>query len=394
MLKGKTIILGITGGIAAYKAAELTSQLVKAGAQVWVAMTEAAQKFVTPLTFRTLSGNPVITGLFSQEALKEPVPHVSFSERADLIVIAPATANIIGKIAQGIADDALTTIFMTSKAPKLFAPAMNTNMWENKIVQENIQRLKKEGYHFIGPAVGRLACGDWGEGRMAEPEDIFQKIIDLIGQKQDFKGKKVLITAGGTREAIDPVRFIGNRSSGKMGYALAQAARDRGAQVTLISGPTDLKPPEGIRSINIRSAKEMKSAVTENLPQADVLLMAAAVADYTPAKVTRQKIKKDGKTLTLELEPTSDILEQIAESRTQKAESRKVIVGFSVETEDLVKRSREKLKEKKLDLIVANTPAAFEADECEVKLISRTKVQNLPKLPKKELAHRILDAIK
>jgi phosphopantothenoylcysteine decarboxylase/phosphopantothenate--cysteine ligase len=381
MLKGKTILLGITGGIAAYKSCELVSRLVDLGADVWVVMTKEATKLVGPVTFRTLSHNPVITDLFAEELSSLPVPHISLADKADLLVIAPITANTIGKIAQGIADDPLTTIAMSTKAPKLIAPAMNPNMWNNPIVKDNCKKLKTNGYQFIGPMEGKLACGDWDIGRMAEPKEILEEIINLIGVKQDLKGKKILVTAGGTRENIDPVRFISNRSSGKMGRALVEAAEARGAEVILISAPDQVK-----------SAEEMHKKVAQTFRSGhpDFVIMAAAVSDYSPkVKSEKSKVKRTSQNLKLEMEPTADILAELGRNKGKTK-----LVGFALETEDQVKNAKLKMKNKNLDLIVANDASAMEADSSAVKLISRSgKVSALPQLPKTEVANRILDAV-
>jgi len=389
MLKGKVIILGVTGGIAAYKSCSIVSRLKDMGTEVWVVMTKEATKLVAPLTFRTLSGNPVVLDLFAQELSNFPVPHISLAEKADLILIAPATANIIGKIAYGIADDALTTIVMASNAKKLIAPAMNCNMWRNPIVQENIEKLKMLDYNFIGPEEGKLACHDFDIGRMSEPEDIIEQIVRLLGIRQDLKGKQILITAGSTREAIDPVRFISNRSSGKMGYAIAEAAHLRGANATLISGPTQLDPPNGVKVINIISAKEMHEAVMSNKDGQDIIIMAAAVADYRPSISFFQKLKKESETYNLELLKTPDILNELGMSKNGS-----LLVGFAAETENLEENAKEKLKKKNLDLIVANDASAFESDASQVKIIDRTgNVESTPELPKLEIANKILDAV-
>ncbi len=389
MLTKKTIILGVTGGIAAYKSCTLASRLKDLGAEVWVVMTDAATKLVGPQTFRTLTGNPVVTDLFSQEIANLPVPHISLAEKADLIVIAPATANIIGKIAYGIADDALTTIVMASRAKKLIAPAMNANMWRNQIVKDNVRKLNEHDFHFVGPVKGKLACGEDDMGRMSEPEEIIEKIEELLKPNADLAGKTFLITAGGTREAIDPIRFIGNRSSGKMGFALAEAAAARGAKVILISAPTSLTPPETVTMINVISAKDMYEAVMKHRHDQDVIIMAAAAADFRPKITFWQKVKKDRDGLQLELANTVDILKDLGNLKNGSK-----LIGFAVETENLEENAREKLQKKNLDLIVANDTAAFESDSSQVKLIDRTgNVEDLPELPKKEAAHRILDAI-
>ena len=391
MLKGKKIVLGITGGIAAYKAAELVRELVKAEAEVHVVMTKSAQAFITPLTLQTLSGNPVATELFSLIGESE-IGHISLADGADILVIAPATANVIGKIAGGIADDMLTTIVMATKAPILLAPAMNVNMWQNPICQENFQKLCSRGYHFIGPESGELACGWEGKGRLAEVADIVEEIRDILSPK-DFTRTKVLVTAGPTEEAIDPVRFITNRSSGKMGFALARAARRRGADVLLISGPTTLSVPPRVKHIAVRSAGQMRETVMENVEHASILLMAAAVSDYRPKDMSLKKIKKTGVETTLELERNPDILMEVG-----KQKGRRIIVGFAAETDNLLKNARGKLAEKNLDLIVANDVtlegAGFQVDTNIVKFIDRAgKVEELPLMSKEELADRILDRV-
>ena len=391
MLKDKTVVLGITGGIAAYKAAELTRLLIKAGADVHVIMTKGAAEFITPLTLQTLSKNPVHTDLFSltQEA---EVGHISLADRADIFVIAPATANLIGKISHGIADDLLSTTTMATKAPVLLAPAMNCNMYENPIVQENMSKLRGHGYHFIDSETGELACGYEGKGRMAEPSDILEEIETILSPK-DLKSERVLITAGPTFEAIDPVRFIGNRSSGKMGYALAKSALRRGAQVTLISGPSSHKPPRGSRFIGIESAEEMKRVVTANLKDATIVIMSAAVADYKPAKAASEKIKKGKGGLSLELERTPDILSEVG-----KRKGKRLVIGFAAETENLVANATNKLKEKNLDLIVANNVkepgAGFGVDTNIVTIIDRNgTIEELPQMTKEEVAGFVLDRI-
>ena len=391
MLKDRNIVLGVTGGIAAYKAAELVRELVRAGASVHVVMTRSAQAFVTPLTFQTLSGNPVITELFSLVEESE-IGHISLADKAEVLVIAPATANIIGKIAGGIADDMLTTIVVATKAPVLIAPAMNVHMWENASCQENIQKLRSRGLQFIDPESGELACGYEGKGRLAEVSAIVEEIRALLSP-QDFVRETVLITAGPTEESIDPVRFITNRSSGKMGFALAYAALRRGAGVILISGPTALPPPPGVKWISVRSTAQMREAVLTNLNHASILLMAAAVSDYRPRQMAAGKIKKSEAEMVLALERNPDIL---AEAGKQK--DHRILVGFAAETENLLQNARSKLKEKNLDLIVANDVtlpgAGFEVDTNIAKFLDRSqKVEELPLMTKEELADRILDRV-
>ncbi len=389
MFNNKTIIVGVTGGIAAYKTADLVSKLKQAGADVWVAMTKEAAKLVTPLTFRTLSKNPVITDLFSDELSNIPVPHITLSEKADLIIVAPATANIIGKFAQGIADDPLTTIFMVSKAPKLIAPAMNKNMWTNTIVQENINKLKTLGFELIGPEVGWLACGDEGIGRMVEVQAIINRALEILEKGKDLKGVRVLVTAGGTREAIDPVRFIGNRSSGKMGYAVAKAAVDRGASVTLVTTPTQIEKPAGCKVITVETASQMKQAVTVEARRADAVVMAAAVADYKPNQRSKVKTKKDSSKVKIELQRTDDILEGLGKNKGNK-----ILIGFALETDNLIINARKKLREKNLDLIVANDESAFDVDSSKVQFIyGDGKIERSAKASKLETAGRIMDFV-
>jgi phosphopantothenoylcysteine decarboxylase/phosphopantothenate--cysteine ligase len=391
MLKGRKIVLGVTGGIAAYKAAELVRELVKAGAEVQVVMTRNAQAFITPLTFQTLSGNPVTTELFNLIAESE-IGHIALADRAEVLLIAPATANIIGKIAGGIADDLLTTMVMATKAPVLLAPAMNVHMWENPICQENIQKLRQRGYHFIDPEAGELACGYEGKGRLAEISTIVEEICVLLSPK-DFSGEKILVTAGPTEELIDPVRFLSNRSSGKMGFALARAARRRGADVTLISGPTALAALFQIKYIAVRSAAQMREAVLKHLESASILIMAAAVSDYRPKQKAPEKIKKSKLPTALELELNPDILAEAGKKKNSR-----ILVGFAAETENLLQSTRQKLEKKNLDLIVANDVtlpgAGFEVDTNIVKILDRSgKVEELPLMTKEDLADYILDRI-
>jgi phosphopantothenoylcysteine decarboxylase/phosphopantothenate--cysteine ligase len=392
ILKDKKIILGITGGIAAYKACDVVRRLKKLGAQVIVVMTENAQKFITPLTFETLSGNEVVTEMFPERRFVG-VRHVDLAGWADLILIAPATANIIGKIKSGIADDILTTIVISSKAPVLIAPAMNVNMYENPIFQENLSYLQKLGYKFVEPEVGELASGIVGKGRLAEPETIVGEVVKILTKEKDLEGKSIVVTASRTEEPLDPIRYLSNRSSGKMGYAIAQEASERGAKVTLISGPSNLTPPAGLNFIPVRTAQEMLSAVRSTFKKADALIMASAVSDFSPTLISKEKIKKGRKEIVLKLKPTVDILKEMGKQKKEK-----VLVGFSLETEDEIKNAKKKLVEKNLDLIVVNNPnvpgAGFEVDTNQVTLIDkRGKIEKLPLLSKKEVASKILDKV-
>jgi len=389
IFKDKTIIVGVTGGIAAYKSADLVSKLVQQGADVWVAMTAEAAKLVTPLTFRTLSKNPIITDLFSEELASISVPHISITEKADLIIVAPATANIIGKMAQGIADDALSTMVMGSKAPKLIAPAMNKNMWDNPVVQENVSKLKTLGYQMIGPDTGWLACGDEGIGRMAEVQTIISRAIEIIEASKDMSGVRILITAGGTREAIDPVRFIGNRSSGKMGYAVARAAVERGAHVTLITTPTQIEKPSNCKIIEVETAAQMKQAVMIEAKRCDAVVMAAAVADYRPVQKFKGKMKKLSSRVKIELHKTDDILESLGKNK-----GKKVLVGFSLETSNLIGNSKKKLASKNLDLVVANTDEAFDSDSSRAYFIyDDGKIDRTRLVSKNDIAGKIIDFV-
>ncbi|MHB1421324.1 MAG: bifunctional phosphopantothenoylcysteine decarboxylase/phosphopantothenate--cysteine ligase CoaBC [Bacillota bacterium] len=393
MLTGKTVVLGVTGGIAAYKAAEIVSQLVKLNAQVHVLMTQAATRFISPLTLRTLSGNPVSLDLFSEPQVGK-VHHIEMAEKADLFLVAPATANFLGKVSHGIADDLLTTTILATQAPVLVAPAMNMHMYDNPLCQENIHRLKGIGYEFIDPAVGVLACGDVGRGKLAPVEQIISRVCTLLEGRQDLAGRSVLITAGGTQEAIDPVRYIGNRSSGKMGYALAKAARARGAKVILVSGPVALEPPAGVETLLVESALEMHRVVMERFPKVDVVIKAAAVADYRPVMAAAEKIKKKGNNLTIELLENPDILKELGEKKREG----QILVGFAAETNDLIRNAAEKIKRKKLDMIVANDVtregAGFGSDTNVVTLLYNDgRIESIPLLPKEEVAHRICDAV-
>lgn len=391
MLKDKKIILGVTGGIAAYKAAELTRALVKKDVQVKVIMTRNAQEFITPLTLQTLSNNPVYTDMFSLVESSE-IGHISLADFADLVIVAPATANIIGKVAGGLADDLLSTTIMATKAPVMFCPAMNTNMYSNEIVRANIVKLAYEGYHFVEPAAGELACGTWGSGRLAAIEDILDE-AEFVLTGKDLTGEKVLVTAGPTRESFDPVRFISNHSSGKMGYAIAAMARHRGADVTLVSGPCALDAPRGVKCIPVTSALDMRNAVIEKMPDSSIIIKAAAVADYRPAQESSSKIKKRKGPLSLELERNPDIIEEVGKKKGDK-----ILVGFAMETENLVENARGKLAAKNMDMIVANDlsrpDAGFQADTNLVKIIDAAgSVDELPLLDKMEVANRILDKV-
>ena len=392
ILTDKEIILGVTGGIAAYKAAELVRELIKKGAKVHVVMTRNAQEFITPLTFQTLSCNPVQTDLFSLIE-DSRIGHVALADMADIVVIAPATANIIGKVANGIADDFLSTMIMATKCPVLFAPSMNVNMWESVAVKQNGEKLKKAGYHFIGPEEGDLACEVIGKGRLAAVADIVERIEGLLTEK-DMNGKRILITAGPTHEPIDPVRFISNRSSGRMGFALAKMATRRGADVILISGPTHLPVPGGnIRFVPVGTASEMREAVLEHYKECSVIIKAAAVSDYHPKSVSKQKLKKLDASASLELERNPDIIGEIGSLKGDR-----VLVGFAAETRDLIANARKKLKEKYLDLIVANdvsrSDSGFATETNKVVIIdSRGKVDPLPLKSKDEVANIILERV-
>lgn len=392
-LNDKMIVLGVCGGIAAYKACDLASKLRQAGAEVTVVMTKSAQRFVTPLTFQSLTHRPVITSLFTPVEEWE-IEHIAVAHRASLAVIAPATANIIGKIACGIADDFLTTFVLATRAPVMVCPAMNCEMYANRIVQENLDRLRARGFRIVDPEEGALACGDVGKGRLARVETILERIQSLLTRSRDFEGIKILVTAGPTHEPIDPVRYITNPSTGKMGYALAQAAGERGAEVTLVSGPTELPAPAGVLTVRVKSAGEMARAVEESCTGCKVVIGAAAVSDYTLEHVADQKIKKAPGEVTLALKPTVDIMAEMGKRKTDQ-----VLVGFSVETQDLLKNSAEKLKKKNLDLIVCNDVtqpgAGFATDTNIVTILdSRGKTERLPKLSKIETAHRILDRVR
>ena len=392
MLTGKTIVLGVTGGIAAYKSANLASMLVKLHADVHVIMTQNATHFITPMTFETLTNNKCIVDTFDRN-FSFDVKHVSLAKRGDLFVVAPCTANVIGKLAHGICDDMLTTTMLATKAPKLIAPAMNTGMWENPILQDNLTKLKGYGYHIIEPIIGRLACGDTGTGKMNSEEVIIEHILTFMAKHQDLKGRKVLITAGPTQESIDPVRYITNHSSGKMGYAIAKVARLRGADVTLVSGPVNIKSFTGIELVSVKSAADMFEAVTSRSASHDIIVMCSAVADYTPAVYSDQKVKKHDGELAIALTRTQDILGWLGEHKRDN----QILVGFSMETENLIDNSRAKLTKKHADLICANSisgnTTGFAVDTNQVTLITQDEVKELPLCSKEETADRILDFI-
>ena len=391
MLKGKTVLLGVTGGIAAYKAAALASALVKQHAGVEVVMTKNATEFVTPLTFEQLTGRRTMIDTFDRN-FSHQVEHISLAERTDLVIIAPATANVCAKLAHGIADDMLTTTVLACRCPKLIAPAMNTNMYENPVTQDNLNILRKYGWDVIEPASGRLACGAVGKGKMPEPEDLVQHILRYLALPHDLAGKQVLVTAGPTQEALDPVRYLTNHSTGKMGYAIARMAMLRGAAVTLISGPTSIAPPPFVKVVPIKSAQDMFEAVAENAPEADYIFKAAAVADYTPLQYVDDKIKKKDGDMAIPLQRTQDILKYLGEHRRAD----QVICGFSMETQNMLENSRAKLERKNVDMICANNlkvaGAGFGVDTNVITLITRDSVTELPMMSKEMAANSILDA--
>jgi phosphopantothenoylcysteine decarboxylase/phosphopantothenate--cysteine ligase len=394
LLRDKNIVIGVTGGISCYKVADLCSRLVKSGAVVDVVMTEAATEFVGPITFQALTHRPVITEMFSLLQETE-IGHVTLGKRADLMIIAPATANSMAKLAHGLSDNMVLTTALACRSPILIAPAMESGMWHNPATQTNLDVLQKRGIHTVGPVEGRLASGSIGIGRMSEPQDIFDAARWLIGRQGPLAGSRVVITAGCTHEALDPVRFIGNRSSGKMGYALAYAARDRGADVDLIHGPTSLEVPYGVKDIPVESAEQMHAAVIKTLSTADALIKTAAVMDYRPATFSRHKIKKTRDSMSLKLVQNPDILATVA-SKRKKDDPLKVVIGFAAETESLVAYAKDKLIRKGLDLIVANDISAsdsgFAVDTNRVTLIdSSGEIQSLPLLTKQEVAEIIID---
>ena len=390
MLKGKTILLGVTGGIAAYKAAALASALVKQHAAVEVVMTPHATEFVTPLTFEQLTGRRTMVDTFDRN-FSHQVEHISLAERTDLVIIAPATANVCAKLAHGLADDMLTTTVLACRCPKLIAPAMNTNMYENPVTQDNLKILKHYGWDVIEPASGRLACGAVGKGKMPEPEDLLQHILKYLALPHDLTGKKVLVTAGPTQEALDPVRYLTNHSTGKMGYALAKMAMLRGAAVTLISGPTAIAYPPFVNVIPVQSAGDMFEAVAEHAPNADFIFKAAAVADYTPAEYNDNKMKKKDADLAIPLKRTQDILKYLGEHRVPG----QVICGFSMETENMMANSRAKLEKKNVDMICANNlkvaGAGFGVDTNVITVITKEDSTELPLQSKESAANAIID---
>lgn len=394
------IALGVTGCIAAYKSVEVLRGLQKRGSSVTVVMTRHATEFVGPLTFQSISGFPVITEMF--EPTDDPeIKHIQLAQSSDLLLVAPATANTLAKFANGIADDFLSTLYISSTCPVLVAPAMNVEMWAHPATQENVRRLRDRGVQFVDPEEGYLACKTVGAGRLADPDEIVRRACEIIGlvtaprasegKLRGLSGERVLITAGPTQEAIDPVRFLSNRSSGKMGYALAEAAADRGASVTLITGPVSILPPKGVHTIPVRTAAEMFDAVRNNLQASTIIVMAAAVADYRPADVRHQKMKKNGRVMTLDLERTDDILASVTQDKGSR-----VVVGFAAETESVIVNAKKKLREKRADLIVANdvssSDAGFDVDTNRVALVSTEGVTELPLLSKRETAEHIIDA--
>lgn len=394
MLTGKTVVLGVTGSIAAYKMANLTSMLVKQHADVYVLMTKNATNFIHPITFETLTNHKTLVDTFDRN-FNYNIEHVSLAKKADIVLVAPASANVIGKIANGIADDMLTTTVMACKCKKLIAPAMNTQMFENPIVQDNLKKLEHYGMTVIQPAVGLLACKDVGAGKLPSEEELMDYILQEIRFEKDLVGKKLLITAGPTVESIDPVRFISNHSTGKMGYALARVAAERGADVTLISGPVNLQAPRFVKLVPVVSAQDMFEAVKAHSAEADIIIKAAAVADYTPEVVADEKIKKSDGEAELKLKRTTDILKWLGENRV--AGKKQFLCGFSMETEHMVENSRAKLEKKNLDMIVANNlkvpGAGFGVDTNVVTLITRLETKELPQMSKEEVAAGILNEI-
>ena len=392
MLKGKTVVLAISGSIAAYKIASLASALGKLHADVQVLMTQNATNFINPITFETLTGNKCLVDTFDRN-FQYSVEHVALAKRADVVLVAPASANVIGKIANGIADDMLTTTVMACKCKKIISPAMNTQMFENPIVQDNLKKLEHYGYEVIQPAVGLLACKDVGQGKMPEPETLLEYILQEVAYEKDLKGKKILVTAGPTQEPIDPVRYLTNHSSGKMGYAIAKVCSMRGAEVTLVSGKTAIKPPLFVDVVPVTTAREMYEAVTGRSDRQDIVIKAAAVADYRPKTISEQKVKKTDEELSIEMERTDDILKYLGEHKR----ANQFLCGFSMETEHMLENSRMKLKKKNLDMIVANNVkvegAGFAGDTNIVTLITADDETQLPLLSKEETAVEIMNKI-
>ena len=394
MLKGKTVLLGVTGGIACYKSAMLSSALVKQHCNVQVIMTANATEFIGPHTFESLTGNRVSVDTFDRNYVHQ-VEHIALADQADLVLIAPATANVLAKLAHGLADDMLTTTVLACSCPKIAAPAMNTKMYENPVTQDNLELLRRYGWEIMEPASGRLACGAVGRGKMPEPEDLMETVLHALSHERDMNGLKVLVTAGPTREALDPVRYLTNHSTGKMGYAIARAAAARGAEVTLVSGPTELKKPAYVERVDIVSAQEMFDAVTSRSGEQDIIIKAAAVADYRPASVAEEKIKKSGAEteLTLPLAKTKDILAWLGEHRTEG----QFLCGFSMETQNMLENSRKKLAKKHLDMIAANNlkeeGAGFGVSTNLLTLITAEEELALPLMSKDAAAHRLLDEI-
>lgn len=390
MLKGKTVLLGVSGGIAAYKAAALASALVKQHASVEVVMTENATEFITPLTFEQLTGRRVMIDTFDRN-FSHQVEHIALAERTDLVIVAPATANVCAKFAHGLADDMLTTTVLACHCPKLIAPAMNTNMFENPVTQDNLKLLEHYGWEIIPPASGRLACGAVGKGKLPEPEVLLEYVIRFLAMPHDLEGKKVLVTAGPTQEALDPVRYLTNHSSGKMGCAIAKMAMLRGADVTLVCGPLSVAPPAFVKTVNVVSAQDMFDAVTALAPKSDLIFKAAAVADYTPAEYNDQKMKKSDSDLSIPLKRTQDILKYLGEHRTDG----QVICGFSMETQNMIENSKRKLQSKNIDMICANNlkteGAGFGVDTNVITVITKSEVKELPLQSKESVANAILD---
>ncbi|MGH9687362.1 MAG: bifunctional phosphopantothenoylcysteine decarboxylase/phosphopantothenate--cysteine ligase CoaBC [Candidatus Acidiferrales bacterium] len=396
------IALGVTGGVAAYKSAELVRRLQQEKLDIQVVMTRSAQEFITPLTFAALTGNKVITEMFARgdaapANVESAIEHIAVAQRIDLLLVAPATADVLAQFAHGVAGDFLSTLYLATKAPVVVAPAMNVNMWEHPATRENLSTLRARGVHVVDPGEGYLACGMVGAGRLAATEAIVEKVCDVLGLRHDFEGQTVLVTAGPTREALDPVRYLTNRSSGKMGYALAEAALRRGARVVLVSGPTNLPAPQAADWVPVRTTEEMRDAVREHASDANVVIMAAAISDYRPVAAQPQKIKRAGERITLDLEPTPDILAELGRERHESgAASRQILVGFAAETDRMAESAREKLARKGADMIAANDVtqegAGFDGDTNIVRLFMRDGREiALPKLTKFEVANRILD---